>query len=215
MSSIYDPLTLEQKIKFFRSYDIFVKYFPKASVDRELDKLSPTELVTEYQQPHTDWAGKVLNRSEPTWLGDAVESLGTKHTHYRFHKDGWERSANVACDCWRVPSSYQNLPQGKMLEALLREARPYLQNFEMACYGIDGGENSHNEFYLKVGTKAEGHDSLYVPYEAFLAGDIDAIKKRNSDYLGWYNKKVDVWAVLKETEAVKCFFENMLAWRGK
>lgn len=214
MPSIIDPLTLKQKIKFFRSYNAFVKYFPERSVDLELDKLKTSELVTEYLQPLTNWSGKVLNHHDPSHMGVA-EPLGTKRTHYRFHKDGWERSAPVICTCWRVPSQYQGLPQGKMLVALLREARPFLQNFTTTCYEINDHENSQNEFYLELGASAEGHSSLYVPYGAFLAGDIDAVKKRNKDYFGWYNKKKDIWGVMKEIDTTKCFFENMLAWEGK
>ena len=215
MSSIYDPLTLKQKIKFFRSYKSFVKYFPVASVNRELDKLKPGDLVKELQLPHTDWKGSAMLSDKPTHMGDAIESIGTKQTYYTYYKGEWQRTALVICSCYRVPSNYQNLPQGKMLLSLLREVRPFLQSFGMACYEINGHENSLNEFYLELGTKAEGHGSLYVPYEAFLAGDIDAIEKRNKDYLGWYTKKKDVWNALKETATAKCFFENMLAWEGK
>lgn len=80
-------------------------------------------------------------------------------------------------DVYRVASHYQGLCHGKVILHLLYGRYPELAKFEFNAYGMDSC--SSYEIYPKTG--------VYVPFEALMDGDIDAILLRNRDYCAWYN----------------------------
>ena len=68
-----------------------------------------------------------------------------------------------------------------MIKHIIDEVYPTLtRTFKVDIYSIDSG-NGADEIYVHIGGK-----SLYVPLEALLQKDIDAIKKRNIDYQNDY-----------------------------
>lgn len=185
MSNDTIELTLEQRRAFYREYDQIIALFGEACRDR-LDQLLiriPLDKLTEvFKAPHTDAYGRTVCRPGKPWYPHAVQ-LPDAWTGYRFvNNEGWEKYVpDVVCSRWLIPNRYQHLETPPILRALLLDQVPWLAEFSgrLSLYSLDG--RVEPEFYLQV--TCEGpNKSLYVPFRAFLAGDVEAILERNRSY---------------------------------
>lgn len=168
-----DQELMERYRKFLWSYDDFVKLFGKELTDKYLP-LWPLELLTNdyFWSDNKPWH-------------KYFEVIRHGQYNKKISNGPWVKEVWTSGTCYRVPSDYQGLRHEKIIRAILREKMPWLEeNFKYDCYEIHG--NSWDEFYVKTGDEHPVH--LYVPYEALLNHDAEAIVKRNHDYLTDFHK---------------------------
>jgi hypothetical protein len=190
---------LERYKKFFRAYDTFVKYFGASFTDKYLVTVPFSELYTvqEFQR-------------EPTYY-TAREFVAQGTYTFKEHRGTWEREVQKPGEQWRIPSNYQGLRHAGIIRQIVAERWPWMADFKYNCYELNTSPTACNEFYLETEFAAPtilaGH--LYVPWEAFINNDIEAIKTRNRDYFHWYTHSDEVYKKLMTSTVVAEFFKKL------
>lgn len=198
MITIPAALNQEDRAAYFQKYDEFVSLFGKEAVDGILATVPVNSLVELHYSPKKDHSGKTLQGScfhKPSKL------LGSEMNYHKFYQGDWEKTVRVPCNVYLVSNRYQSLVYGGMIDALLLQRAFWLGGYQLQCYGPD-------EFYVTVLAKDAGHHtSLYVPIKAWVAGDVDAIIKRNVDYFKWYTGKDDASKAILDSDVTKSFLK--------
>lgn len=204
-------LNLEQRREFLKNYDMLVELFGQDLVDEGLLSYSMYQLCDEYQIPLQDAYGRPAANVLDKPYHKVYISLGKKHTHYRFvNNQGWEKSVATPVTSWQVPAQYQHTHQARhIVRPALHKLRPWLHAFRLHIYPMEFYQNRDQDFYVKLGANywKGGFDCLYVPIKAFLAGDVDAIIKRNETYFKDYTKDETVWGRMKLDPTVIRFLD--------
>jgi hypothetical protein len=117
----------------------------------------------------------------------------------------YTKTVRVMCRRSIVPNRYQGLRHENVLRPCLVQKFPWLSSFRLSIYEVHLGGNGTPEFYVDLDADVQGHQSLYVPYEAFFAGNVDAIVERNRSYLKWYTHADLIWDEIKSLPKVKKF----------
>lgn len=204
-------LNLEQRRQFLKNHDKLVELFGQDLVDEGLLRYSMLQLCDEYQIPLQDADGRPAYnvRKEPYQKPHIF--LGKKRTHYRFvNHQGWEKSVATPVTSWQVPAQYQHTHQAQnIVRPALHKLRPWLNAFRLNIYPMEFYQDFDQDFYVKLGAEywKGGFSSLYVPVKAFLAGDVDAIVKRNETYFKDYTKDETVWGRMKLDPTVIRFLD--------
>ena len=202
-------LSIEDRRLFWRDYDKWCALFSAPEVDAQLAALSILSIVDEYKVPLRDWEGHSLHGK--CWQ-NPQRKLGTQHTYYTFHRDGWERTENVPCDIYMVSAQYQSTKHDGMVKAIMLARYPWLAEFKCSFYSLHFYNDHAEEFYVRTAKEHGphgGHRSLYVPYDAFFAHDAAAIEKRTESYLKSYTKSDEVWQAMKDDANVVKFLAHV------
>lgn len=198
----YDNIT--NRRKFFRNYAKFSEWFGAENVDAALTLVNFDKLVEVYktEQKHNARCYHTVNLELPAGL-DFIHKTHPMDSSY-------SKTIHVMCNRWLVPNQYQRLVDESILRLNLLKKYPWLRRYTLEIYGLDFYPNSGSpEFYVNIGKSVNGHRSLYVPYEAFFAGDVEAIIKRNQTYLNWYTKGDDVWNAISAQPSVQKFLDSV------
>lgn len=199
-----DDLSLEDRRAYWTNYDKWCAMFSQQEVDEQLLKLPVRSFVDELASPLRDWEGRHLNGG--CWQ-QPQRLLRSSHEYYIFRNGGWERHERVLCNVYMVPAKYQHLQHAEVISAIMLARYPWLAQFKCNYYSMHFYDNHVNEFYVGCLHKHACHGVLYVPYDAFMQRDVEAIVKRNETYLKWYTHADDAWASMKNDETVLKFFE--------
>lgn len=192
-----DPVALERYQKFFRAYNDFVDMFGKELTDKYLVTVSFSELVT---TEHYLQEPMYMNPREFVRKGSFL---------FKEYKGDYVREVYKSGEEWLIPSQYQGLRHADIIKQIVAEKWTWLNdNFKYDCYEIRGTGNNIDEFYLKT-SLTSGHNSLYVPWKAFVRRDINAILERNKKYLKGYTHSDKAYEALVETPEVKKFLEYL------
>lgn len=206
MSRLPDDLSLEDRRAYWCNYDKWCALFSRAEVDAQLMALSVHDIVDERAVPQRDWAGRSLPDRPPYGVHRA---LGTRTTHHRFvNEAGWERSESVPCSIYMVPAQYQSNAHTQVITAIMHERYPWLTQFKCNFYALNFYNSHTEEFYVRTAQEhgeRGGHRSLYVPYAAFFARDVNTIIKRNEAYLKDYTRSDTTWSSMREDANVVAF----------
>ena len=118
------------------------------------------------------------------------------HPIKEFKGDGWERSVDKLCIAVFKTSQY-DFWSGKLLKRCLELKYPWLTEFNISDYSIEYFNSTRgygNHFvYLHV-KQNEKSRSIYMPLDALINGDIEAIKKCHTDYFTSYYKWPGGWS---------------------
>ena len=193
----YDNLAT--KIQMFYPYSTFVKWFGSTHVDKALAAIPIGELVElsarEAKGNRSHWAPERC-----IVLPDGYEHITKCHPF----DTSYTKTERVLCQRSIVPHKYQGLRHEDVLRPCLLQKFPWLSRFALSIYEVSTyGQQS--EFYVNLGATIQGHRELYVPYEAFFAGDVEAILERNRSYLKWYTHADLIWDEIKCLPTVKKF----------
>jgi hypothetical protein len=190
-------MELEQRREFLRNYDKLVDMFGQELVDQGLARYTDGQLTETKDFPLEDSNGRSLNPGKP--YGPHIY-VGRTYTHHRFvNSQGWEKSVLVPVERYTVANQYQHNYQAQhIVKPAMLEMYPWLSEFELSIFSIDFCESGVKEFYVKLSETYSGHKSLYVPYKAFMEGDVEAIVKRNEEYLKWYTKSDALWNAMRD-----------------
>lgn len=207
-------LTLEQRRQFLNNHDKLVAMFGQDLVDEGLMRFSMHQLCDAYQIPLQDAYGHPASNVPSKPYHRVYISLGKKHTYHRFvNPQGWEKSVPTPVTEWQVPSQYQsNYQADYIVKPALLAMFPWLKNFRLRVYKLDFYQDWAGEFYVSLGYNygpKGGFDCLYVPYEAFMAGDVNAVIERNQTYFTDYTKDPTVWQRMSLDPTVIAFFDHM------
>ena len=130
------------------------------------------------------------------------------HPIKEFKGDGWVRSVDKLCIAVFTTNKYDRW-SGKLLKRCLELKYPWLTEFNISDYSITYFNSTRgygNHFvYLHV-KQNEKSRSIYMPLDALINGDIEAIKKCHTDYFTSYYKWPGGWSK-GVTE------EDVLGWR--
>lgn len=160
-------VSTDKKIKYFRCWDKFVSLFGEELSRKAITQIDFNDIAKE----------------EGYVNGNYPEQCGYEHTRDAYgnvevaHRgaSSFHRTERKLLHYYLTPCTYQHLEHKKMIKHIIDEVYPTLtRNFKVDIYSIDSG---NAEIYVHIGDK-----SLYVPLEALMEKDIDAIKKRNIDY---------------------------------
>lgn len=137
-----------------------------------------------------------LNTSE--YLRTSVESVP------QYDKQGNEllQRRSMKVDVYRIKNRYQGLCHGKVIQYLLYQKYPELEQFKFAFYEYYGYENHKYEIYPA--------NHIYVPFEDLMSKNIDGIIKRNEEYCKSYNHGAyspEEWTKRLQSEETQQFFE--------
>lgn len=204
----YYNLTMDDRRAYWKNYADYVRLFGADLVDTMLEALPEHDIVGEYDSPLRNYDGKHLPGHcyhKPRRLRRMVSK------YYRFTNDqGWEKSVCVPCNVYLIPHTFQHLNHGEFLQKLLLAKHPWLSAFKLSCYGLGRSPNDPSEFYVTTQTDGlEYSPELYVPVEALVNGDVEAIKKRNETYLRWYHLSDEQWEALSKHPVTLAFFAAM------
>lgn len=209
--SLPNEMPLEQRREFLRDYDKLVTLFGAELVDQGLMKYSVTHLCDEYHVPLED-ADNRPRAANPPWQKPCVP-LGRKRTYHRFfNAQGWEKSVSVPVETYMVPAQYQHTYQVQHIVApAMKALYPWLASFKLSIYPLQFHQNAYSEFYVNTGTPYWKHafNQLYVPFHAFMAGDVNAIIKRNQTYFDDYTKDKTVWQRMSLDPVVIAFLDKV------
>ena len=196
-------LSIEERCLFWRNYDKWCAMFTAHEVIEQLAKLPIHDIVDELKVPLQDAYGRPRQPYTPY---ETHRKLGSKRTHYRFvNEQGWEKTVDVPCDIYMVPARYQSNAHTQVIKAIMEARYPWLTEFKCSFYQLSFYPNHVEEFYVKTAQSHGGHQSLYVPYAAFMTKDIAAIEKRNESYLQSYTRSNVVWNSMKDDANVLAF----------
>jgi len=216
MISLNDNMSIEQRREFFRAYKDLVAMFGQECVDAGLIQVPVRNLVELLEMPHpadkyhsTPTRGgtpKPCYMKPSLYLGSEMRSVTVHHpfdSSFTKYDRRW-------CDVYLAPNRYQGLCHNQIITPCLLKRFPWLSEFRINVYEFRGGDATE-EFYVKLGQRIEGHDSLYVPYTALIAGDADAIAARMRTYLSWYNKEkgADIAEAVLNTDVAKRFLAHV------
>lgn len=205
MSRLPDDLSLEDRRAYWCNYDKWCALFSRAEVDAQLMALSVRDIVDERTVPLRDWAGRSLNG---TCWQKPQQLLGSEHAYHTFHHEGWQRVERVPCNIYMVPAQYQSNAHTQVITAIMHERYPWLTQFKCSFYSLHFYDNHTEEFYVRTAQEHGehgGHRSLYVPYAAFFARDVNTIIKRNEAYLKDYTRSDTTWSSMREDANVVAF----------
>lgn len=209
--SLPTEMPLAQRREFLNNYDKLVAMFGAELVDEGLMRYSVRELVDEYQVPLEDAYNRPIGARLPYQKPCIL--LARKRGHHRFiNAQGWEKSVSVPMETYMVPAQYQgNVQAQHILKPAMHTLFPWLRGFRLDIYKLDFYQNWPGEFYVKLGTHywKGGFDSLYVPFDAFAAGDVNAIIKRNQTYFDDYTKDKTVWQRISLDPVVITFLDKV------
>lgn len=201
-------MELEQRREFLRNYDKLVELFGQQLVDVGLSRYTDSDLTEHLDFPLEDARGITLNPGKP--YGPHIYIGRTRASHRFVNNDGWEKSVYVPVERYLVPNQYQNIHQvNYIVKPAMMTLYPWLTDFNLNIYSIQFYEIQHNEFYVKLSKEYSGHTCLYVPYNAFMDGDVAAIIRRNEEYLEWYTKGSELWSAMREDPVVGAFLEKV------
>ena len=164
---------INKKIKYFRCWDKFVSLFGEELSREAIARINFNDIAKEEGY---------VNESYPERCGyehtrDAYGNVEVSHRR----ASSFHRTEQKLLHFYITPYTYQHLKHEEMITYILNKIYPtLLRTFKVDIYSIDSG-NRISEIYVKIGDK-----SLYVPLEALMKKDIDAIKKRNTDYQNDY-----------------------------
>lgn len=198
----YDNLAT--KIHMFYPYSTFVKWFGSTHVDKALSEIPIGDLV-ELSARDAKGNRSNLARERCIVLPDGYEYI-TKHHPM---DSSYTKTERVMCQRSIVPNRYQGLTHEKVLRPCILAKYPWLSRFVFDQYEVHIGGNSIPEFYVNLGATIQGHRNLYVPYEAFFAGNVEAILERNRSYLKWYTHADLIWDEIKSLPVVKKFLTQV------
>jgi hypothetical protein len=200
-------MELEQRREFLHNYDKLVELFGQELVDQGLMRYTDSQLLGTQDYPLKDANGRSLKPSKP--YGPHIY-VGRVCTHHRFtNREGWEKSVFVPVERYKVRNQYQHNYQSQLIvKPAMLALYPWLADFKLNIYSVHFYENGSNEFYVKLSREYSGHTCLYVPYKAFMDGDVEAIIKRNEEYLKWYTKSDEVWNAMREDPVIDEFLSK-------
>lgn len=211
MAYLPDTLSLEERREFYTNYKRLAAVFGADLIDEGIMRLSVRSLIDECNIPLQDHNQRPI--AEGRCYQKPNRLLGKKQTHHRFtNPGGWEKSVSVPVSCYMVPNYHQRNDEGpKIIAPALRTLHPWLHGFRLNVYKMDFSDRSWDEFYVELGTNywKGGFGSLYVPAKAFLAGDVDAIVRRNQEYMTDYIRDPLVWARMKNDPVVIAFLDKV------
>jgi hypothetical protein len=193
-----DPVALERYKKFFRAYDQFVKIFGQELTDKYLVTVDFQKLVTT----------QLFRNGIPNFLKDQAEFIKSGTFEFEEFKGSYSRKVRDSGQEWLVPNQYQTLVHKDIIEGIMLELYPWTKDFKINYYTL---EDDNSEFYVVVLDKEQSyHNSLYVKFKDFISKDIEAITKRNKEYLNWYCKDKGVaFNRLIEADLTKEFLKNL------
>lgn len=182
--------------KYFSMWHLLTRYWTEAEVIAAVAKhMNAYDLVEElavrrpfnYTSVYIDSLGPATNPPGPS-----AEFIRISKEHLPVFKNGEElaRRDYCLCDVWRVQSSHQDNHHGEVVLELLYNTFPELREFNFRAYRLNYGKEEDYEIYPTP--------DLYTPLKALLAGDLEAIRKRNFDYCSWYNHGEYTVAKVKE-----------------
>lgn len=186
-----DKSILDEYIFFFKGYNTFCELFGKELTEKHMVLIDRNDLVQEYLVRPNSYIP-----SNSKFIKNEVRSM--KKLHGAGSRSG--ATENIEVGVYEVPSRFQCLYESKVVQAIFDEKYPEFNKFELTFYEL---REPNAEFYLKTNLKS----SLYVPYKAFINKDINAILKRNEDYLNWYLNSSDVYNQLLSDEIVQDFIK--------
>lgn len=164
---------LDKKIKYFRCWQKFVDLFGEKLSREALAKIDFNDIAKEEGY---------VNGNYPEQCGyeHIRDAYGNVEVYHR-RASSFHRTERKLLHYYLTPNRYQHLKHEEMITYILNKIYPaLLRNFKVDIYSIDSG-NRISEIYVKIGDK-----TLYVPLEALMNKDINAIKKRNTDYQNDY-----------------------------
>ena len=209
MSIYTDDLSLEDRRLFWRNYDDFAALFGAEYIDAGLMTLKPTNIVSIHNAP-LEGPDDALNRN---FRGDCWYKpnrfLGKTHGYVMFYKGAWQQQCRVACNQYLVPYPHQDLHVRQVITPALVVRAPWLAKFQIDIYPLRFLMSPGGEFYVRLANNHHGHRSLYVPYRALLAGDAEAIIKRNRSYFKRYTKADNVWESMQDDPVTVSFLEEV------
>jgi hypothetical protein len=182
--------------------------FGQELVDQGLASYTDSQLTETKDYPLED--ANMRGRTPGKPYGPHIY-VGRTRTHYRFiNSQGWEKYADVPVERYTVPNQYQHNYQAQhIVKPAMLAMYPWLSEFKLSIYSIDFYKSGVDEFYVKLSETYSGHKSLYVPYKAFMEGDVEAIIKRNEDYLKWYTKSDALWNLMREDPVIDAFLSKV------
>jgi hypothetical protein len=189
-------LTLQQRIQLFPDYEEVKALFKNDWYDELLLDINVSSLI------------EVIGNQSPNPYNKLAIALGEGYyykTDYRnFEGDTYSCTKRVKGYLFVVPNRYRTY-MSDLLGSLLLINAPWLAVFEMNIY------NGLDEFYVRLADEGayKCHTSLYVPYQAFVDRDVDAILERNSSYLEWYTHTDELWKAMQTDENVIKFLAEV------
>jgi hypothetical protein len=190
---------LKNRIKFLSAYALFAKWFGPELVNKHFAPV-PFDLVVELGMSPVGDNITYLKNKPHIMLPDGYEYI-TK-THPQDHS--YTKTERVMCQRWIQSHHYQGLTHEKILYPCMLEQHPWLKRFTLHQYEVPLYGYAP-EFYVDLKESIQGHCNLYVPYEAFFAGDVAAILERNRSYLKWYTHADLIWNEMQGLPIVKKF----------
>lgn len=201
-------MELEQRREFLHNYDKLVELFGQELVDQGLMRYTDSQLLQTQDYPLEDVDGHSLNPGKP--YGPHIY-VGRVSAHHRFGNSmGWEKSVLVPVERYKVRNQYQHSYQAEhIVKPAMLTLYPWLADFKLSIYSIDFYEGRKEEFYVKLSREYSRHTCLYVPYKAFMDGDVEAIIKRNEEYLKRYTKSDTLWNAMREDPVIDAFLSKV------
>lgn len=201
-------MNIEQRREFLHNYDKLVELFGQELVDQGLMRYTEYQLLETRDYPLEDVNKRSLNPGKPYGPHIYLGRVGTYHTFH--NSEGWEKSVFVTVDRYKVPHQHQyNYQAQHIVKPAMLALYPWLADFTLNIYSIHCHESGSNEFYVKLSREYSGHTCLYVPYKAFMQGNVEAIIKRNEEYLKWYTKSDVVWNTMREDPVIDAFLSKV------
>lgn len=193
--------------KYFTPFAMLAKYFSEEDIIIACSNhLTVHNLTDEYPIPKDRYRVNILPKDYKP-CGENTEYIGEKRVSVpRYAKNPAGEQLLIGeekmCYVYRITAKYQGLRHGNIILELLYAKHPELEQFGFDAYEYRDYENCPYEIYPK--------NHIYTPFEALLAGDIDAIRKRNTEYAKSYNAGTCTPANMKkllESEEAKYFFD--------
>lgn len=121
--------------------------------------------------------------------------------------DGWERTVDKLC-VGIICNTQYDFWSGKLLKKCLDLKYPWLEKFKISEYSVRSYQDldEHLVFLPIPDTEGKKKKSVYIPLKALIEADVEAIKKRHTDYFTNYYRWPGGWGkgVTKE---------DVLGWR--
>lgn len=179
--------------KYFTPYHMLNKYWTDKEIILACSKhIGARNIVSEYktENQHCPYPDAEFIKTSNAYIDQ----------YYHGHKLAQQKWAKV--NIFRIKNEYQGIYHGDIILELLYSRHPVLSKYEFDAYSYD--YNCPYEIYPK--------NHIYVPFEALMQKDINAIIQRNIDYAASYNTGSFSPAEMQKrlnSDEIKEFFETI------
>lgn len=159
--------------KFFRPFEFLSKWFTEDEIISSCaNLLSVNDICGEFKTK-----GSVCPYQDAEFLRRSMEYMP------RYTRSGEELMERERCmvDVYRISAQYQGTKHGRVILDLLYGKCPDLRKYNFQAY-------EYSSYGLVYEIYPQGkYAGIYVPFEALLDGDVNAVIQRNREYAKSYN----------------------------